>query len=141
MERCLHPRKPVPRGDSKIVPSVRKPKPSVSSASDSLLATRIRAALRGVGTIREVKMFGGIAFMLNGNMAVAASNRGLLVRVGSDGLSDALSRPGARVMEMGGRTMKGYVFVDPAVVDGEALEQWLRTALAFVRTLPRKPAR
>jgi hypothetical protein len=83
-------------------------------------------------------MFGGIAFMLHGNMALAASKKGLLVRVGSEGLSAALARPGARPMEMNGRTMKGYVIVD-ADIDDAALRAWLKTAFAFVKTLPRKP--
>jgi TfoX/Sxy family transcriptional regulator of competence genes len=61
--------------------------------------------------VSEVKMFGGIGFMLNGNMVVAASDRGLLVRVGKDGAAEACARPGAAPMIMNGREMAGYVRV------------------------------
>ena len=106
---------------------------------DQDLAANVRAALPGSGVVREVKMFGGTGFMLNGNLVAAASKRGLLVRVGKDGQRDALARPGARPMEMRGRTMEGYVYVDPAVLDDRALRAWLRLAFAFVQSLPSKP--
>src|SRR5215470_13028594 len=102
------------------------------------LAETIRAALVGTGTIREVKMFGGIGFMLNGNMVAAASRRGLLVRVGKHRHREALARPGTRPMEMRGRTMEGYVFVDPAALTAGAIAAWLHEAVAFVDTLPPK---
>jgi TfoX/Sxy family transcriptional regulator of competence genes len=104
------------------------------------LVPAVRAALAGQGAVREVKMFGGIGFMLNGNMVAAASKRGLLLRVGKDREHDALGRPGARPMEMRGRTMEGYVYVDPPVLTGRAVEEWIELASAFVRTLPRKAA-
>jgi TfoX/Sxy family transcriptional regulator of competence genes len=104
------------------------------------LAARVRAALSGMAAVREVRMFGGIAFMLSGNMVAAASKRGLLVRVGKERQPDALSRPGARPMEMRGRTMEGYVYVDPAALTGRAMQEWLQLALAFVQTLPQKAA-
>jgi TfoX/Sxy family transcriptional regulator of competence genes len=107
-------------------------------AVDDDLAARVRAALSDAGTIREVKMFGGIGFMLNGNMVAAASPRGLLVRVGKDRQNDALTRPGARPMEMRGRTMEGYVYVDPPALTADAINEWLRLASAFVQTLPPK---
>jgi hypothetical protein len=83
-------------------------------------------------------MFGGIGFMLNGNMLAAASKRGLLVRVGKERQPTALSRPGARPMEMRGRVMEGYVYVDPPALTGDATQEWLQLALAFVHTLPPK---
>ena len=64
--------------------------------------------LAGVKPVAEVKMFGGIGFMLNGNLLVGASKRGLLVRVGKDRQSQALAKPGTRQMEMRGRLMDGY---------------------------------
>src|SRR6267154_5512520 len=73
----------------------------------------VRAALAGAGTVHEVKMFGGIGFMLSGNLLAAASKRGLLVRVGIARRADALARVGARPMSMRGRTMEGYIYVDP----------------------------
>jgi TfoX/Sxy family transcriptional regulator of competence genes len=106
--------------------------------ADYDLAAGVRAALSGAGTVREVKMFGGIGFMLNGNMVAAASRRGLLVRVGKDRQRDALAQPGARPMEMRGRTMEGYIYVDPPALTDSAVQAWLRLALAFVQTLPPK---
>ena len=107
---------------------------------DDDLAEAVRAALSGAGTIREVKMFGGTGFMLNGNMAAALSKRGLLVRVGKDRQQDALSRPGARLMEMRGRPMEGYIYIDPPELTAGAVKTWLQLALAFVQTLPPKEA-
>jgi TfoX/Sxy family transcriptional regulator of competence genes len=93
------------------------------------------------GKLREVKMFGGIGFMLNGHLLVGASQRGLLVRVGKDSQRDALSRPGARPMVMRGRTIAGYVRVDRQALDERAVRSWVRLAVAFVNTLPPKTSR
>jgi TfoX/Sxy family transcriptional regulator of competence genes len=106
-------------------------------------AATVRAALVGAGVsaLREVKMFGGIAFLLNGNMVAAASNRGLLVRVGKDRRSDALAEHGARPMVMRGRNDGRYIYIDPPVPKDRALQKWFQLAVAFVQTLPPKPAR
>jgi len=82
-------------------------------------------------------MFGGIGFMLNRNLLVGASKRGLLLRVGKDRQSQALAQPRTRPMEMRGRVMEGYVYVDPPVARG-AVRRWVEMASAFVRTLPPK---
>src|SRR6516225_1460502 len=108
-------------------------------AVDEDLAARMRVALAGTGTVREVRMFGGLCFMLNGNMVAGTSKRGLLVRVGKEQQSDVLARPGAKPMEMTGRPMEGYVFVDPPPRDDRSLQDWLELAVAFVKTLPAKP--
>src|SRR5690349_23500903 len=84
-------------------------------AIDEKLATHVRAALADASPVREVRMFGGIGFMLNGNMIAATSDRGLLVRVGEQGAAEALARPGAEPMIMNGRTMKGYVRIAAAL--------------------------
>ena len=110
-------------------------------AVDEDLAERMRTALAGTGTVREVKMFGGLCFMLNGNMVAGTSKRGLLVRVGKDQQSDALARPGAKPMQMTRRPMEGYLFVDPPPPDDRSLQEWLTLAVAFVKTLPPKLAR
>jgi TfoX/Sxy family transcriptional regulator of competence genes len=107
-------------------------------AVDEDLAERIRTVLGGTGAVREVRMFGGLCFMLNGNMLAGTSKRGLLVRVGKDQHSDALARPGAKPLEMAGRLMEGYIFVDPAPHDERMLRDWLELAVAFVETLPPK---
>ena len=101
----------------------------------------VRAALAGAGTLREVKMFGGIGFMLNGNLIAGASRRGLLVRVGRQRKRAALARRGARPMVMRGRTMEDYIYVDPPALNERAVRAWLRLAVDFVQTLPRKPSR
>jgi TfoX/Sxy family transcriptional regulator of competence genes len=107
-------------------------------AAKEKLAAAVRAHLFSMGAIGEVKMFGGIAFMLNGNMVAAASKRGLLLRVGKDNHNKALARPGVRPMEMRGRAMEGYVYVDPRELKTGALEAWLDEAAKFVQTLPSK---
>jgi hypothetical protein len=76
--------------------------------------------------------------MLNGNLLVGASDRGLLVRVGKSGHRDALERPGARPMIMRGRTMEGYVYVDPPELTSRAVKSWVQLAVSFVSTLPAK---
>jgi TfoX/Sxy family transcriptional regulator of competence genes len=102
------------------------------------LAERVRTAF-AAKSFSEQPMFGGIAFMLNGNMTVSVSRRGLLARVGKDGYAAALKRKGARPMIMGGRTMSGYVFVDEdGTKTDRDLKGWLDTALKHISTLPAK---
>ena len=113
---------------------------SQSAASDPVLVRSVRSALSGVKGVTEVKMFGGIGFMLNRNLLVGASKRGLLLRVGKDRQSQALAQPSTRPMEMRGRVMEGYVYVDPPVAPS-AVRRWVEMASAFVRTLPPKKAK
>lgn len=111
--------------------------PQTGPASDPM-AARLRAAL-GRRAFTERKMFGGTCFMIEGNMLVGTSKRGLLVRVGKDAHAAAAARPHARPMEMGGRSMEGYLHVGPEGTASEAeLAFWLDLALAFVQTLPPK---
>ena len=113
-------------------------------ARDDTLTDQVRAALAGVDAIGEVAMFGGIGFMLNGNMIAGASDRGLLVRVGKDREAVALARPGATPMIMRGRALSGYVRVARETLDRRSVADWLRLAREFVETLPAKkptPAR
>src|SRR5579862_4533752 len=79
---------------------------------DEKLAETIRDALMDVGEWKEVKMFGGIGFMLNGHLLAGASTRGLLLRVGKERTRAALAKPGTRPMVMRGRTMADYIYVD-----------------------------
>ena len=94
------------------------------------LAERIRAVLAGTGSLREVRMFGGLCFMLNGNMVAGTSKRGLLVRVGRGQHARALARADAKPMEMSGRPMEGYILVDPPPRDERTLQEWLDLAAA-----------
>jgi hypothetical protein len=86
-------------------------------------------------------MFGGTAFLVHGHMTVAVSPRGLLVRVGPNEHDDALKRPGTRAMEMHGRVMTGYVYVDPVPNDAPRVQSWVQSALRHNRTLPPKMTR
>ncbi|CDX19348.1 conserved hypothetical protein [Mesorhizobium sp. ORS 3324] len=111
---------------------------SVTKSSIDPMVERLRAAL-GSRAFTEQKMFGGTCFMLNGNMLIGTSKRGLLVRVGKDAHAAAAARPHASPMEMGGRLMEGYLHVAPEGTASEAaLADWLDLALAFVETLPPK---
>ena len=82
-------------------------------------------------------MFGVIGFMLNGNLLVGASKRGLLLRLGKERQSQALAKPGTRQIEMRGRLMDGYVYVDPPIAP-DTVRGWVDMARAFVGTLPPK---
>ena len=108
-------------------------------AYDSKLADRVRMALESHLGLTERKMFGGIAFMLNGNMCCGVINDDLMVRVGAEGLEDALARPHARPMDFTGRPMKGFVFVGPEGTVGEStVEEWVLRGVAFAGSLPAK---
>jgi TfoX/Sxy family transcriptional regulator of competence genes len=110
-------------------------------AVDEDLAKRVRAVLAGSGEPREVRMFGGLCFMLNGNMVAGASKRGLLVRVGNEQHARSVARLDARPMEMSGCTMEGYVVIDPPPKEDRVLREWIELAIAFVQTLPPKPSK
>jgi TfoX/Sxy family transcriptional regulator of competence genes len=102
------------------------------------LAARVRACLAGVEGVTELKMFGGVGFMLNGNMLAGTSKRGLLLRVGKERHGEAVAEPGMRAMEQRSRVMEGYVYADPPPALDAALKAWLERALDHVRTLPPK---
>lgn len=103
------------------------------------IAVRIRVALAGRKGITEKKMFGGIGFMLHGNMCCGVSNDNLVVRVGADAYDDPLVQPHARPMDLTGRPMKGFVFVAPkGIKDDESLEFWIGRGAGFAESLPKK---
>ncbi len=110
-------------------------------AFDEDLAWRLRAALAAAGaTASEKKMFGGLAFLIGGNMCVAArGGGGLLARVGPDAEARALADPAARPMDMGRGPMAGWITVDPeGITTDEALTAWVSRSLAYTATLPPK---
>jgi TfoX/Sxy family transcriptional regulator of competence genes len=110
-------------------------------AYDEALAARIRELVSHERGISEKKMFGGLAFLVDGNMSVSASGQGgLLVRVDPDE-SDALTKkPGVAVMEMGGRSMAGWLRVDADLVRTRPqLASWVRRCVEYARSLPPKP--
>ena len=108
---------------------------------DAELADRVRAQLADVKKVTEKEMFGGLAFFAAGNMCCSVSGDGLLVRIRPDLFHDALTRPHVSEMEMGGRTMKGYVRVDKeGLADDAELELWVRLGLSYAQSLPPKKA-
>jgi TfoX/Sxy family transcriptional regulator of competence genes len=109
-------------------------------AYDEDLANRIREALGGDANVTEKKMFGGLAFLAGGNMAVAASGQGgLMVRVDPEETDALLAERGARPFEMRGRPLDGWIRVDAeAVRTGDELGSWVRRGLGYARSLPRK---
>ncbi len=106
---------------------------------DEDLADRLRLLLAGEG-VSEKRMFGGLAFLLCGHLAIAASGQsGILVRVDPDELDRLLAEPGAEPFEMRGRPMKGWLRVDADALDDDAvLRVWADRGLAYVRSLPPK---
>jgi hypothetical protein len=110
---------------------------------DEELAHRVREELAGEQGVTEKRMFGGLAFLLGGNMAVAVSGRGgLMVRIGSEGIKEALAKPHASQVEMRGRPMTGWAFVTlEGVRTKRTLQPWVRKGVAAARALPVKGSR
>lgn len=109
-------------------------------AYDEELARRVRALVAGESVV-EKKMFGGLAFLINGNMSVAASGQGgLLVRVDPAQMDELLRESGAEEFEMGGRgSMKGWLRVRPDALDeDETLGAWVTRGVSYARSLPPK---
>ena len=109
-------------------------------AYDEDLADRIRELLAGTRGVTEKKMFGGLAFLIGGNMAIAASGQGgVLVRV-DPAESDALvAKTNARLMEMRGRSMQGWLRVDDEDVRTKRqLAKWVELGTKYARSLPEK---
>ena len=109
-------------------------------AYDEEFAHRIRELLADERDLTEMPMFGGLAFLLADNMAVAISSRGgLMVRLGAQAAEEALSDPAASQMQMGKRPMRGWVIVEPGGVSTtRSLQKWVRRGVKFARTLPPK---
>ena len=108
-------------------------------AYDEALAARVKEVLSEHPDIAERKMFGGLAFMLAGNMCCCVTDRGLMVRVGPEGYEAALTLPHAGVMDMTGRPMRGWVLVQLAGLESDAgLNQWVERGAEFAATLPAK---
>lgn len=111
-------------------------------AYDERLADRIREALTGRKAVTEKKMFGGIAFMLRGNMCCGVLNDDLVVRIGPERYNKALAQPHARPMDFTGRPLKGFVFVNPGGYrTARTLAAWMKKAIDFAHSLPPKKSR
>ena len=111
-------------------------------AYDEALAARVRELLEAEAGIAEKRMFGGLAFLAGGHMAVAASGKGgLMVRVDPEETDALLARPGAGPFEMRGRPVDGWLRVEAdAVRTKRQLEPWVRRGLGYARSLPPKGA-
>lgn len=112
-------------------------------AYDEELAQRFRSALEGMQGISEQRMMGGVCFMLDGNMIGGAQHdktgwRRFMFRVGKEQRDAALARDGAREVNMAGRAMPGFIYVDEEQCDETVMREWVSMALAFVTTLPAK---
>jgi TfoX/Sxy family transcriptional regulator of competence genes len=109
-------------------------------AYDEDLANRLRELLADQEAVTEKKMFGGLAFLLHGNMSVSASrNGGLLARIDPADTEAALARPHVARMEMAGRTMDGWITVAPeGLRTKRELAAWVKRSVAYVATLPPK---
>jgi TfoX/Sxy family transcriptional regulator of competence genes len=109
-------------------------------AYDEELAARVRELLTGESDLTEKKMFGGLAFLIGGNMAVAASGQGgLLVRVDPEQSDALVATTNARLMEMRGRSMRGWLRVDSADVRTKReLAKWVELGATYARSLPAK---
>ncbi len=108
-------------------------------AYDEDLASRVRVRLAAEAGVAEKKMFGGLTFMLNGNMCCGVAKEDLMLRVGVEQEPAALARPHARPCDFTGRPMKGLILVAPAgVKTDKALAAWLKPAVAFASSLPAK---
>ena len=108
-------------------------------AFDTKLADRIRAALGNRKGLTEKKMFGGIGFMLGGNMACGVHGEQMIVRLDPKKTDDALARPHTRRFDLTGRPMKGWILVDPAGVEKDAdLSKWVSVGATYAESLPPK---
>lgn len=108
-------------------------------AYDQTLADRVADYLAEEPTLSDKKMFGGLAFLIDGNMAVGISGDSLMVRVGADKYEAALAEPGVEVFGKTGREMKGWVFVKPSLIADQAgLGSWIDRGRSIAKSLPPK---
>jgi hypothetical protein len=108
-------------------------------AYDEGLAQRIRDKLQDTPGLVEKKMFGGIGYMVHGNMACGVNQDTLIVRVGPERYEEALTRHHTKVFDMTGRPMKGWIVVAPEGIEADKeLEQWIQQGVDFALSLPAK---
>jgi TfoX/Sxy family transcriptional regulator of competence genes len=111
-------------------------------AYDEKVADRIRRAIGPRTDVTEKKMFGGIAFLLNGKMFCGLANADLMVRVGPERYEAALCESHVRPMDFTGRPLRGYVYVAPSGLRTDAaLRRWVDLSMTFVATIERAPRR
>jgi hypothetical protein len=117
-------------------------KGAIEVAYDEGLAERIRDILQDRQDVVEKKMFGGLAFMVKGHMAVGIVKEDLMARVGPDAHDALIKKPHARLMDFAGRPMKGFLFVGPKGVDAASdLARWVAHSVAYADSLPHQGPR
>ena len=107
-------------------------------AYDEELADRVRVVLADEPGLTERTMFGGLAFMIGGNMACGIVRDELMLRLGAEGADAALAEPSVRPMDFTGRPMTGMVYVGREGLDDAAVGRWVGQAAAYARSLPPK---
>lgn len=108
-------------------------------AFSAALADRVRTAVSRYRGISEKKMFGGLGFLLRGNLLVGIWKQSLVVRLGPDAAEQALAQPHVRPFDVTGKPMRGWVIVEPDGLERDAqLSDWVALAESFVSTLPTK---
>jgi hypothetical protein len=111
----------------------------VTRSKDEILAQRIRPLLAGLDGLIEKRLFGGIGFIVQGNMACGVHSGELIVRVGPDRHADSLARPHARQFDMTGRPMRGWVVIaEPGFAQDTDLRQWVQWGVDHALSLPPK---
>ena len=111
----------------------------MARSKDEVLAQRIRPILAGLDGLVEKRMFGGIGFIVRGNMACGVHKGELIVRVGPDRDADSLARPHTRQFDMTGRPMRGWVVIaEPGFARDADLGQWVRQGVEYALSLPSK---
>jgi len=106
---------------------------------DENVASRVRSVLKRRKNLTERRMFGGLAFLLNGNMCCGVIGDHIMLRLGEQGAAEALERPYTRTMDFTGKPMKSMIYVDPpGFSKDEVLKEWVDRAVTFAKTLPPK---
>jgi TfoX/Sxy family transcriptional regulator of competence genes len=108
-------------------------------AYDEGVAERVRKVLRRRKDVTERKMFGGLAFLLNGNMCCGVVGKDLCLRLGNDGAAEALKERHTREMDFTGKPLRSMVYVRPAGIKADDdLKSWVKRAVTFTKSLPPK---
>jgi TfoX/Sxy family transcriptional regulator of competence genes len=106
---------------------------------DETIAARVRPMVVRRAGFAEKKMFGGVGYLLDGNMCVGVWKHWVIARIGPESYAAALAKPGVKEFDITGRPMTGWVMIDPSAArDDHELHAWIEEAIDFVRTLPAK---
>src|ERR1044071_10123875 len=108
-------------------------------AFDEKLAERVRKEIKSQKGVSEKKMFGGLSFLINGNMSIGVHGSELIVRIAPEQTDEALKQPGVRIFDMSGRPMKGWLLAGgEATSDSKSFQKWIRTGVNYASSLPKK---